>query len=107
MTVEATGNLAVSGIWPDLLVSRAQTIYYSAAGIEQWRAIPDAATEPSLPSNPIGVAVDGLETPASIQCLLAVQRPRQPSDWTKVPEPVRPDSRPVVTLVRPLPPLVA
>jgi len=59
MTVDATGNLAVSGIWSDLLVSRAQTIYYSAAGIEQWRAIADAATEPSLPSNPIGVAVDG------------------------------------------------
>jgi len=59
MTVDANSNLAVSGIWSDLLVSRAQTIYYSAAGIEQWRAIADAATEPFLPSNPIGVAADG------------------------------------------------
>ena len=40
-------------------------------------------------------------------CFVAVHRPVHPSDCRKDPEPLRPESRPVVTLVSPLEPPVA
>ena len=40
-------------------------------------------------------------------CLLAVHRPMHPSDCRNDPEPLRPDRRPVVTLVMPFEPPVA